>query len=61
MTVEVRDIHYNDVPKRYDNVAKIEDYQSKALKIVLMLNDGTTVEVPIQEDDRIVFIMKKYI
>ena len=51
MTVKIGFIHYV-------NVVKIEDYQSKSIAINLVFNNGEEREIPVTENDEIVFVME---
>jgi len=45
---------------RYVNVVKIEDYQSKAIMVRLVLENSGVVDVPVYEDIEVIFSMKNY-
>jgi len=51
MTVKIGD-------KSYRNVARIDDCQTKAIEIRLMLNDSKTIQIPVTENDEIIFVME---
>jgi len=42
----------------YRNVATIQDNQTRAIEIRLMLNDGKIIQIPVTEDDEIIFVME---
>jgi hypothetical protein len=42
----------------YYNVDKIEDQQTKKIAIDLMMNTGETIQIPVTENDEIIFVME---
>jgi len=51
MTVKIGDCYYR-------NVAIIEDYQTRNITVRLRFNGGETKEIPVTENDEIIFAMK---
>jgi len=51
MTVKIGD-------KTYRNVAKIEDNQTRAIMVRLMFNNGEVLDIPVTENDEIIFVLE---
>jgi len=44
----------------YHNVDKIEDQQTKKIAVDLMMNTGETIQIPVTENDEIIFVMQDH-
>jgi hypothetical protein len=53
MTIKIGD-------KTYRNIAKIEDHQTRAVMVRLMFNNGQTLDIPVTENDEIIFTMENH-
>jgi len=42
----------------YKNIAQITDMQTKKISIVLITNSGEQIEIPVTENDEIIFTME---